>query len=67
METKSILNKALNLYAEKTGFSDAQMAKKLGINTTTIWRWRRGERLGKALPILLPILRNYLATNEEEE
>ena len=43
--TKENFLENLNALFDETGLNDSQLAKKLGVTSVTIGRWRRGDRI----------------------
>lgn len=54
--TKLIVNATLDRQRSEHRLTENQLAEHLGVDPTTLWRWRSGKSLGKAAQILIPLL-----------
>jgi transcriptional regulator with XRE-family HTH domain len=50
-----VVNAALDRARQAHGLTDEALAEKLGIEASTLWRWRNGK-ISKSIRILVPLI-----------
>jgi hypothetical protein len=64
MNIKETINQLLDQEkSAKNLKTDEALAQSLGVTAMTLTRWRKGESLGKAANVFLPMLAKQGATN----
>jgi hypothetical protein len=53
-DVKVIINRTLDTIKEREKLSETELGPHLGVNQSTIWRWRQGRSLCPAARILIP-------------
>lgn len=56
MDITPIVNAALDRMRREEGLTEEALAKQLGVEMSTLWRWRTGKSLGKSTRILIPLV-----------
>lgn len=56
MDLTPIVNAALDRLRQEEGLTEEALAKQLGVEMSTLWRWRTGKHLGKSTRILIPLI-----------
>ena len=54
-DAREIVNSLLDRIQEQERLNDEALARKLGVDPVTIYRWRKGG-IGKAASILIPLV-----------
>ncbi len=54
-EARDIVNTVLDRIQQQERLNDEALARKLGVDPVTIYRWRKGG-IGKAASILIPLI-----------
>ncbi len=56
MDVIVIVNAALDRMRQEENLTEEALAKHLGVEASTLWRWRNGKSLGKSTRILIPLV-----------
>ena len=56
MDITPIVNAALDRMRQEQNLTEEALAKELGVESSTLWRWRQGKHLGKSTRILIPLI-----------
>ena len=55
VKATEVVNAALDRARQAHGLTDEALAEKLGIEASTLWRWRKGK-ISKSIRILIPLI-----------
>jgi transcriptional regulator with XRE-family HTH domain len=55
MKVIEVVNAALDRARQEHGLTDEALARLLGVEASTLWRWRSGK-ISKATRILIPLI-----------
>lgn len=56
MDVIEIVNAALDRMRQEDDLTEEELAKHLGVEASTLWRWRTGKSLGKSTRVLIPLV-----------
>lgn len=54
-DIQQVINAVLDRVRQERNLTDDQLAAELGVEESTIWRWRCGQ-VGKSARILIPLI-----------
>lgn len=55
VEISDLCGRLLADEQRRRGMSDEEFAEYLEVDYTTLWRWKNGRNLGKAVRVLIPL------------
>ena len=56
MDITPIVNAALDRMRREEDLTEEALAKQLGVELSTLWRWRNGKNISKSARILIPLV-----------
>lgn len=62
----TIVGAALDDLRQQENLTEEQLARRLGVETSTLWRWRNGRHLSKSTRILIPLVANITKMSPEK-
>lgn len=56
MDITPIVNAALDRMRQEEDLTEEALASRLGVEMSTLWRWRNGKSISKSARILIPLV-----------
>lgn len=56
MDITAIVNATLDRVRQEQNLTEEALARELGVESSTLWRWRQGKNIGKSTRILIPLI-----------